>query len=592
MGKDGIEMNGVIKECFPNTTFKVVCDNGHELLAYLAGDPTLTVLDLRAFLSQSLPEYMLPAAFVILDQLPVNASGKVDRRRLPAPDAAPQAQQGTAFLAPRTDTERALVAVWTQVLGRDRIGIRDHYIALGGDSIKALQIAARLRDAGWKLELSHLFLHPRIEDLAPLLTPVQAAPVDEPATGAAPLAPAQARFFSTFDGDPGWFNQTVLLQSAEPLDPQALRRALDAIYTHHDLLRARFPGRRQQIDPPGAPAPFRIAEGPYNPQQPPRFDLENGPLFQAVLHPDRLLLAAHHLVIDGVSWRILLEDLETAYRGATLPAKTTPFRAWAASLPPVAEAAPIPQDPDPNPTRAADCLTHTISLSRSRTTDVLEPCHEAYGTEGNDILLTALARAWQRHSGDSTIDVLLESHGRQTHNPAHDLSRTIGWFTAMDPVRLDLGTTADPGRHIKLVKETLRETLRARPAAGFTPAPRVVFNYLGQFGGPSGPALFTRAPEDPGPMADPNATFPHDLEINGAAYDGHLEFTFSFHPRRLTASTAARLADAFVEELERLTTHAIGRGTTELTPSDIDYNGFNMDEMDLFLNNLPAEESR
>jgi non-ribosomal peptide synthase protein (TIGR01720 family) len=338
-----------------------------------------------------------------------------------------------------------------------------------------------------------------------------------------------------------------------------------------------------------------------------------------VLYPERLLLTAHHLVIDGVSWRILLEDLETAYKQSEsgepirLPAKSTPFRVWSTHLhreaaharysPDWADAV-YPLDQEAPACPAGECKAHPIQLSRGLSTDILERCHEAYGTEVNDILLAALARALQRHTKRSTVAVLLESHGRESlpPHPPLDLTRTIGWFTAIYPVRLDLGDTTDPGRHIKLIKETLRAIpnkgigygvrryLTHTPPAA--PEPRVVFNYLGQFGGPAGPSLFTKAPEDTGPMADPNATFPHDLEINGAAFDGRLEFTFSYNPQRFPQTAIPTLANAFTEELERLTSHALGREATELTPSDIDYTGFNMDEMELFLNNLPAEESR
>jgi bacitracin synthase 1 len=597
-----------------------------ELVAYLAGDPSLTVSDLRKFAASVLPEYMIPASFVMLDALPLNGNGKVDRKRLPAPEETPSVKQGSEFIAPRTEKELAVASVWSTVLGRGQIGIRDHYIALGGDSIKALQISARLRDLGWKLELSDLFQHPCIADLAPHLRRLKGdSTVDDNAIGSVPLAPIQLRFFQEFDGALHHFNQSVLLQSPGTMCVETLQKALNAVYDHHDMLRATYARKDgewvQRVADTGEPAPLDVvdveeatahanaAQGTLN--------LENGPLFRAILYRtprgERLFLFAHHLVIDAVSWRIVLEDLESAYRQASngsrvqLPAKTASFRRWVEHLQSLATTKETLSEDWPSATRgsdagirAAECASVSREVPVGLTADVLFGCHKAYGTDANDVLLAALARAMRLRTGNAATAVLLEGHGRGATKDEPDVSRTVGWFTTVYPVVLDLGASVDIERNVKVVKEALRRVPRKGLGYGLRrylappehrisgPEPSIVFNYLGQFGASGDSPLFSRAVEDTGPMSDPNARFLHDIEINALATDGRLRFHFSYNPEKYTEGEMNLLTDCYLEELKTLAGHMCSRLERELTPSDVDYKGFNLDEMDSFLNNLPG----
>lgn len=611
----------------------------NELVAYLAGDSSLTIDELRRFVGDSLPEYMIPAHFVLLDKLPLNSSGKVDRKLLPEPDETHALRRDSEFIAPRNSAENALAAIWEAVLGRKPIGIHDHYIALGGDSIKALQISARLREIGFKLELSDLFLHSTIEALAPYLRALKDANNQEEAAGEVPLMPVQLRFLHEFEGKLHHFNQSVLLSSSERLEEEPLRRALDSIVQHHDMLRAKFShlddGWVQKVDLTGS-ADFKVVDltqsslaalTQHASITQSSFVLDVGPLFRAVLYRvvdgDRLFLCAHHLVVDAVSWRILIEDLEAAYRSAKtgsaihLPSRTTPFRGWTNRLLALAKSGELTAEVSPHREISSalpldrngpfclvrECLTHSLKLSRTLTAGVLRESHKAYNTEVNDILLTALTRALRRFSGRSASRIWLEGHGREPLFPNADVSRTVGWFTAIYPVVLDLGPTEEIDRNIKLVKETLRVIPRKGIAYGLLrylapPDVRhqfseessgIIFNYLGQFEAAKGPSLFTRASEDCGPMADIDATFSHDIEINALANDDCLEFHVSYNPKRFYSDTISSLSRRYVEELEALVEHANSRQQPELTPSDVDYSGFNLDEMESFLNNLQEE---
>jgi non-ribosomal peptide synthase protein (TIGR01720 family) len=435
----------------------------------------------------------------------------------------------------------------------------------------------------------------------------------------------QLRFFEEFDGARNFFGQTVLLAAGEALDGARLQTALQEIWLHHDALRSNFSNAggawTQRIPEAVSSVPFccvdcRTGDLPaLTASLYAEMNLETGPLFRAVLcridAGERLLLVAHHLVIDGVSWRIVLEDLATAYlHSAPLPAKTTAFTNWSRSLrdPAIAAATrfsrpavfswPAVDENRGRSCRARECGVFSMKLSKALTAELLESAHRAYSTEANDLLLTALARAACLQSERMSTAILLEGHGREPLNPAIDVSRTVGWFTALYPVLLDLENTEDPGRHIKLVKEALRAIPHKGLGYGIAryierdprlkADPGLVFNYLGQFGGDSESGLFRRASEDTGPMADPDASFPHDVEINALASGGILEFHFSYNPNRSGKEAVAALADSFLRELETLAEHTRERSRTELTPSDTDYDGFCLDEMESFLDQLSA----
>ncbi|MBA2324712.1 MAG: amino acid adenylation domain-containing protein, partial [Pseudonocardiales bacterium] len=334
-------------------------DGQQRLVAYLVpvGATVPTSTDLRSWLKRTLPDYMVPSAFVVLDALPLTANGKLDRRALPAPDAQPEL--GSVYRAPSTAIERELALVWAQVLGVELVGVEDNFFELGGDSILSIQLVSRARQAGVRVTSKDIFLHQTIAELAAAVT---AEPVPELADrdvilGPAPLTPIQHWFFTTHGALPH-FNQSIAVELAEDLDFDALSVAVNAMVAHHPALRMRFftvDGRWcQDIAPTEAAEVLgrcdlsdlgsdlnnegwhaAMAEAAACAQS--GLDLADGPLLRAVLFdfgPGRrpqLFIAVHHLVVDGVSWRILLGDLEDAYRqaragrGVELEPTGTPF---------------------------------------------------------------------------------------------------------------------------------------------------------------------------------------------------------------------------------------------------------------------------
>ncbi|HTI21578.1 MAG TPA: amino acid adenylation domain-containing protein, partial [Kutzneria sp.] len=545
-------------------------DNGHKrLVGYVVGD----AVGLREYLGGRLPEYMVPAAFVELDKFPLNPNGKLDRAALPAPDWE---SHGTDYVAPRTDVERVLAEVWAEVLGVARIGVFDNFFELGGDSILSIQVVSRAAKAGLKVSSRDIFLN---QTIAALATTVVVGELVErgPALGEVPLTPVQRWFLDTNPATPGYFTQSVVATFDEPIDAEKLATALQALVDQHDMLRARFTDR-QVIEGPG---PMDVLGEPD-----PVFDLTTGPLIRAAITAaDQVTLYVHHLVVDGISWRILVEDLMTAYRGGDLGPRTTSFQEWAHKLSShtfgdaehwrAIEDVPIPVDAAGTNT-VADTREVSVRLDAAQTRVLLQDVPGVYRTQVNDVLLAALGRVLSEWTGSPRVVVDLEGHGREDLFPGVDISRTVGWFTAIFPVSLEIA--GDWARDLKAVKEQLRSVPdkgvsygALRYLAGSVPViePSVSFNYLGQFDGAGEMALHE----------DPAAPRRHLLDVVGRVENGCLEFTF-FHGVRHDAATVEGLAAALRTALLEIIGHCGQPGVGGRTPSDFPLAGLDQSTVD------------
>lgn len=596
-----------------------------ELVAYIVARGRLEAIELRAFAAARMPDYMIPAYFVPLDKLPVNTSGKVSRQDLPNPETSTLLPSGAEYRDAATEAEAALVAAWTHTLNRAPDGVRDNYFTSGGDSIKALQLASRLRDTGWMLEIRDLFKHPTIEQLAPHLRRHESTPAaEQPRSGRARLGAIQRFFFDTY-GPATAFNQAILLKVQRPLDVSRLEAACTALMAHHGMLRCRFvredAGWMQEVLDASACTPLvdridlRTAAAPadelarHAAAEQLRFALEQAPLWSAVLYDmpggQRLLLTAHHLIVDGVSWRILLEDLDRllSQPGQPLPAPTASYAAWVSHQQRAVETALLPELPrwergtaPASPGRQADRRRISGSLSAEVTADLLTRAHQAYATEINDLLLTALARAWTAWTGSRSCAITVEGHGREPLGEPIDVSRTVGWFTSMYPLEVELPADADPGLAIKLVKNTLRAipnkgagymVLRQMSDAGdrLGALPPLAFNYLGRFDA-AGDSWFAPAPE-PGPVtALPDLAAPWPLEVTAVVVDGRLDVTLSYAADGADADGAPRFLSHILAQLDAVVGHTCGRTTTELTSADFDYAGLSEQQLDDFLGTI------
>ncbi|MEY9910141.1 amino acid adenylation domain-containing protein/non-ribosomal peptide synthase protein (TIGR01720 family) [Catenulispora sp. MAP12-49] len=576
--------------------------------------------ELRAHLAADLPDYMVPAAFVAVPELPLTANGKVDRRRLPAPDWA-AGSGDAAYRAPGTETETVLAAIWADLLGVDRVGADDNFFMLGGDSILSIQVVSRARGAGLALSPRDLFRHPTIAALAAAATDTARTVAGiEPVSGEVGLTPIQSWFLDPQPPQAAFFNQSVVLQAPDEVDPDALRRALKALWAHHDALRSRFTlgadGRwRQDCVAAHDTAPDLLELCDFDVEEQATaaahagFDLSSGPLLAARLFTGgdrsaRLLLVVHHLVVDGVSWRVLLEDLETAYRQALagrtlrLPDRTTSVQEWTRRLRAhtetggfadqrahwrqVAEhcATPLPMDVGGGNT-AADVRAVTVRLDRARTDELLRKVPGVYRTRIDDVLLTALGRVLGAWAGRDTVAIDLEGHGREDQLFEDvDLSRTLGWFTTCFPVALQV-PDGDWGAALKSVKEqlravpergigygALRHIARDEQLAG-VPDPGVSFNYLGRFDWSADDAVLVRAvPGGLGGAEDPDTARAHLLDVVARVEDDSLEISWHYSVGRHFEQTVTALAENMLRALEGIIDHCDSADAGGRTPSD------------------------
>ncbi|MBC3409979.1 amino acid adenylation domain-containing protein, partial [Pseudomonas sp. SWRI51] len=592
--------------------------SGKQLVGYVATTEPLRGDALKAALAETLPAYMVPLQVICLERLPLSPNGKIDRKALPEPsfDVA-------SHVPPRSDEEQWMAQIWAEVLQVEQVGITDNFFELGGDSILSLQVISRVRNHGQlKLELKLRDLM-RCQTIANLFDQQgvsratgehQAAVVE----GAFPLIPIQEWFFSAQTHSPEHFNQALLLRANQALDVDALQRTLTCMLGQHDALRLRFSqqqGRWIQRYQPLQECLQGLAHDPLlwvrevadedaledmANQVQRSLDLAQGPLMRGLLATlgngqVRLLLVIHHLVIDGVSWRVLLQDLQLAYqaclagREPQLPVRTSSFGEWAAGLAghaPVLrereldywlgqldrEDAPLRCD---NP-RGGNLMCHrdeaSFSLDAVATGQLLKQAPAAYQTQINDLLLTALSRALCQWGSTDSALVLLEGHGREDLFEQLDLSRTLGWFTSMYPVRLSPGT--GPGESIMAV----REQLAAVPNKGIgygvlrhmdqpwvcerlaeLPQAQVTFNYLGQLDQSfdAEHALFLPGPESVGDSFSQQASLANWLEVVGQVFDGKLSFRCIYSNRRFRQGTIDALMQQFEAQLLLLIEHCL-----------------------------------
>ncbi|MFL6332078.1 MAG: amino acid adenylation domain-containing protein [Pyrinomonadaceae bacterium] len=601
------------------------------LVGYVLTRREVSGAELREYVRERLPEYMVPSALVVLDEFPLNTSGKVNRKALPAPEHA-RDEAADSFVAPRDETEELLAGIWSQVLGIERVGVHDNFLELGGDSILSIQITARATQAGLRLTTKQIFEHQTIAELAAVAGDARVVSAEQGlVTGELPLTPIQHWFFEQEMADPHHYNQSLMFELRQPVELDLLERAVTHLTTHHDALRLRFrrdaEGWRQRMaeadeagvgvvhhDFSGLEAAEReAAVGRAADEVQRSLDLEHGPLIRVALFdggadsPARLLFVVHHLAVDSVSWRILLEDLQTVYEqleageAVRLCAKTTSFKRWAEALAEYAgseeleaeleywerigseRVAALPIEKEAGEDTQASAASVSLSLGREQTQRLLKEVPAAYGTQINDVLLLALVRAFDGWAGGPSLLVDMEGHGREEVAEGVDVSRTVGWFTSIYPVLLKL-EGGGVGDELRRVKERLRETpgrglghglLRHMGSAGARrrlealPRAGVSFNYSGQFDQAlNGEGMLGAAG---GPIGEPfsrRAKRSHPLSVNSYVVGGQLQVVLTYSENRHERETIERLGQSYVRELEAIIAHCASAEAGGHTPSD------------------------
>ncbi|MET0412729.1 MAG: condensation domain-containing protein, partial [Polyangiaceae bacterium] len=609
-----------------------------QLAAYVVGDGTPSLPDtLQAYLAGIFPDYMLPSRIIALRELPLTPNGKLDRQALPWDE--PAATPAAAPASDITANEQHLLDVWKEVLRVEHVAVDDNFFRLGGDSILSLQVIARARRRGLRITPKQLFDQQTVRELARVATRVEAkatapaAPASESTAKEVPLLPLQTRFFEQRLPELKRYTQSLLLTPREPLRAAVLERALGAVVAQHEALALGFdevePGRwraRRRAAANGSVLWLRSAADeralqPILDEALADFDLAAGSLLRIVLIDlasggQRLFAVAHHLVVDGVSWRVLLEELESAYRQlagerpVSLPERTAAPSEWAERLRAHAGSDDARQELDfwctqlgdvtaaPATPRSTRWHSSELVLEREATRQLLSEAPEAYRTEINDLLLTALVRALCRTSGQKSATLMLEGHGREPLFDDVDPSRTVGWLTSVFPLRLRPKLTGDGalGASIKAIKQQLRSVPRrgigycllrhagdAATRARLTALhePGITFNYLGQLDQSFEPAgLFE--PAGVGARAGDHsvdAALSGSLAINAQVYGGELRVAIAHDPALHDAAAITALREAFEAELHAVIEHTTG-GASGATPADFPLIGLEQAELD------------
>ncbi|MHA4812539.1 amino acid adenylation domain-containing protein, partial [Flavitalea flava] len=638
------------------------------LAAYIVARGEFNKKEIADFLKSQLPDYMIPAFFIELDHMPLTYNGKIDRKALPDPE--PGELQGTVYAVPRNITEQNLAGIWEELLDVKKAGIYDNFFELGGDSIISIQVVSRARRLGMEtLQVGDLFKHQTIAALSAILDirssgtgKLSGNPEDAP-EGKCGLLPVQQAFLDHENGSGSHFNQSVLLGVKKTVTAEALGEALEGLRQLHDALRFRYHrtagGWEQEYMPytgssmgslivetitgSGNALETSLAERGEHYQGSLR--LEEGDLMRAVLlstpaeEPfNRLLIVIHHLVVDGVSWRILLEDLEWLLengdwriRGGLNKKSPSPgnikkgfsYREWYETLEQYGRSErlrgqlsywekvagsylPLPLDrPDPGPVLRKDTRSCRVRLNREQTRLLLQEAPGVYHTEINDLLLTALGSLLCRWSKRQEVVIGLEGHGRENIGDV-DTSRTVGWFTSIYPVLIEIPVGMSEGSLIKNVKEQLRKVAdkgigygvlkyirREKSLQGRVPWD-IVFNYLGQLDNVLGRSKwFREAGEEMGDTVGEEIPVAEKLSVNGKVQVGELVLDWSYSSLHYDEQTVRALADDYMRELEKLIGHCVkkGRHGHEHTPSDYGLGGeVTFEELDKFLEGEPGRD--
>ncbi|QEV63994.1 non-ribosomal peptide synthetase [Streptomyces spectabilis] len=610
---------------------------GTYLVGYVipaAGSEDLRADDVKAWATAHMVEYMVPAHVVVMAEFPLTANGKLDRNALPEPVI------GTgALLAPATENERVVCATVAALLQLDEVGADQDFFQLGGDSILAISLLSALRDAGLFVTARQIFSNSVLGALAAVASREDVATVDhgDTATGAVVGSPIVQWLGETTDAVDG-FVQSVVLNTPADLTADTLDAILAAVVGRHDMLRARLVrGERWSFDIPEADratADWQESDRPLEEcvaLATEGLDPADGVMLRAVWRraARQLVLVAHHVVIDGVSWRVLMEDLATAWRQSTegkaleLPPVGTSFRRWTQLLDRAGFEAdrayfqrPLPAVDEPVGRRAlsdADTVARerirTVSVDAEVTAALLGEIPAKFHAGVNDVLLTGLAVAlarWRRDLGqDQTFaHIELEGHGREGQFVADavgfepDLSRTVGWFTTLFPVTVDPGAAPDPTApaHLAAALKAVKEDLARVPSNGVSygalryladtafdaPAPQVLFNYLGRFdAGAAGDWQLAHTTGQLGEKRDPAMRLPRALEFNAiaepaASGEYELVTTISWPDGMFTDQDITTIGGYFQEALAGLAALDEGGhtpsdfGLVPLTQADVD----------------------
>ncbi|OOM73736.1 gramicidin S synthase 2 [Clostridium puniceum] len=585
---------------------------------------------------------MIPNYIMQIEELPVTVNGKVDRKELPEIDVSEIMEN--EYETARNETEEYLVKVWEEVLGIEGIGISHNYYELGGDSIKSIQIVSRLQKYNMSLQVKDIMENPTIKQLSEKVKYKNNEVDQSVVEGEAELAPIQKWFFENEFSEKNHWNQAFVFYKKDGIKEEILKKSFVEILKHHDALRMIYEKDKDKIEQRnrGLEASEDVFTlDAYDLREDENYkntieelssklqegmNLKKGILVKLGLFNtkdgDYLLIAIHHMVMDGVSWRILLEDLENLYKAIEndeeiiLPKKTTSYKEWTRKLLEYAnskeilkeleywksientEIREIPRDFEKTESTLGESQSISISFSKEETERLLRKTSAAYNTQINDILLCSLGLAVKEWSRNDKVLISLEGHGREEILKDVSIDRTIGWFTSMYPVILDMTYSEDISYSIQYTKETLRHIPNNGVGYGilkyltnnqnnkdnsFKLKPEISFNYLGEFVYKESKDSF-RYSELTGGMAVSTANKKlNSIEINGLVSEGKLELFLNYSTKEYKEETVANLLEEYKKNLIKVVEHCESKKETQKTPWDYGDNELSIEDLNKML---------
>lgn len=634
---------GEIEKCLANypgikdvfVTDRDDMNNGKYLCAYLVAGAEIDPVGIRDFLGQRLPDYMVPQYYMIMEKLPLTTNGKVDRTRLPEPqrDMNRNTEQSRHDC---NETESILLQVVEEVLHMGGIRRLDNFFQIGGDSIKAIQIATKLNSLGKSIKVRDILSHPVFAEMAACIEEKSknAGTQSFPCEGTVEPTPITEWFFSRGFADQNYWNQSVLLELREKaLEPEGIRKALTVLVRHHDSLRLNYdPSIHKLFYNPNhlkleiglncvdlsslSPEEQLLSLKQVGESVKSGMDIERDLLFRTALFElgggkRLLLLTAHHLVVDGVSWRILLEDLASLMKAVVngrrleLPGKTSSYQKWAQKLMEnhrndamkeidywsslVQTGGVLSPELNFGDDNLVPASSITGELSEKASEQLLTKANLAYNTQPNELLIMALAMAIRDVSGAEKVMIELEGHGREELFEDIDLSRTVGWYTSMYPICLEL-----PGFPLDKQVKSLKEQIRKLPNKGInfgvlrflthalevTDDKWVRLNYLGDFDNLFATGCFELSRLDTGHDCSPCNKTTALLEINALIIAGRLQISMTYDRNRFTEEWSRRFLEIFIERIEILLKHCCDKNERDFTPSDFETVEVSQDDLD------------
>ncbi|WP_438712815.1 amino acid adenylation domain-containing protein [Aquimarina muelleri] len=629
-----------------------------QLVAYIVVEEEFDIKAVKQELKLSLPEYMIPVLWIPLETMPLTSNGKIDKKALPDLDMSLSLKE--SYVAPRNELEKQTSIVWQELLGVEEIGIHDNFFELGGDSIITIQVVSRMNRLGYTMQPRDLFEYQTISGLANYIASRTGEIIGEQGflKGESDLLPIQQWYFDEIYSEGAHFNQAVLLSISKDINEISLRKTVEVLTTHHDALRFVYQQKDQQwtqtygnevcvvevvdwstvavVEEEFCETSITVICDNYQK----RLSSHKGQMFTVVLiktpsniHDDRLFLLANHLVIDGVSWRILLDDfgrvlkeIETTQEiDVDLGKKGSSYREWVQVLKEYAnknsvlaqqsywssmsmDYTPIPTDIKGEASNRNEVSNYKTTLDVANTTALLKEIHQSYGTEIEDILISCLVMTVHDWSGKSKVIIGLEGHGREDISDEVDISNTIGWFTNVYPVALIDESKGILGNLIKSIKEQLRKIpdkgLGYGALLNLHPSKEVrkrisriqwdiLFNYLGQLDNlTTNESWFDIAPESCGTPIGDSIPFTNKLEINSSVTGGQLQLEWSYSEKEYKPETIKKLANQYLSNIKTIIEHCKNQENRDFTPSDYGLEKeIEITELDAFFDEETASDS-